>query len=83
MKIATSGQLLEQSCGGIPVKSSLIDHQAQAWLFKTDQMAYFLAQAALLAKGTQLQKILDSMTDSQRKLARSAQDGTWKQYLKS
>jgi hypothetical protein len=57
---------------------SKMSHSAQGWLFKQDQMAYFLAQAALLAKGTQLQKILDCMTDDQRKLARRASDGSWK-----
>lgn len=80
MKIATSGQSQPQRFGDIAVKSSLIDHQAMGWLYKSDHVAYHLAMAVQEADSEQKHSILDVMTDNQRTLARRAADGSWKQY---
>lgn len=79
-KIAISGQLQQRRYGATVAKSSLINHQAMGWLYKTDHVAYHLAMATLEATGEQKGKILDCMTDEQRTLARRASDGTWKQH---
>ena len=80
MKIATSGQSQPQRFGDIAVKSSLIEHQAMGWLYKSDHVAYHLAMAVQEADPEQKQDILNVMTDNQRTLARRAADGSWKQY---
>jgi len=80
MKIATSGQSQPQRYGDIAVKSSLIDHQAMGWLYKSDHVAYHLAMAVQEADPEQKHDILNVMTDNQRTLARKAADGSWKQY---
>ena len=53
-------------------------YAAQRWLYETDPVAYFLAQAVAIAKPKQKQAIWDTMRNEQKELTKKAAAGTWK-----
>lgn len=57
---------------------SKIPHSAGRWVFDQDRLAYYLMNAAYEADPDLQKKIIELMTEDQRKMARKAKDGSWK-----